>query len=262
MTDGDGRCPWAHASEQMRAYHDLEWGVPVRDEAQLFERLTLEGAQAGLSWSLILAKREGYRRAFAGFDPASVARFDERDVERLLQDPGIVRNRAKIASALSNASVIESLHRQGDTLTEILWSFVDGTTVHNGWAVVTDLPASTPVSKAMSTHLRRIGFRFVGPTTCYATMQAAGLVNDHITSCPALGRTRRDRPREPEDKVEEVTESPQNRPARPDPASRRGDDDAADAPDPDDDAIDEVEEESFPASDSPSSWAGPPSEPR
>jgi len=186
----------------MSAYHDLEWGVPVRDEAQLFERLTLEGAQAGLSWALILAKREGYRRAFAGFDPASVARFDDGDVDRLLGDTGIVRNRAKIASTLSNARVIESLHAAGDTLAEILWSFVDGATVHNSWAVPADVPATTEVSSAMSKQLRSLGLRFVGPTTCYATMQAAGLVNDHVVTCPRwrelggvrAGRTVRSKP--------------------------------------------------------------------
>jgi len=184
VTSGSGRCSWADMSESMRAYHDREWGVPVRDEAQLFERLTLEGAQAGLSWALILAKREGYRRAFAGFDPASVAHFDDRDVDRLIKDPGIVRNRAKIESTVSNARVVEALHEAGDTLTEIVWSFVDGVTVHNAWATMADLPATTPVSTAMSKHLRRLGLRFVGPTTCYATMQAAGLVNDHVVTCP------------------------------------------------------------------------------
>jgi DNA-3-methyladenine glycosylase I len=168
----------------MAAYHDLEWGVPVRHENQLFERLTLEGAQAGLSWSLILAKREGYRRAFAHFDPAAVARFDDTDVERLMADAGIVRNRLKIGSTLSNARLLESLHQAGESLSEILWSFVDGATVHNAWPTLGDLPATTDVSAAMSKHLRGLGFRFVGPTTCYATMQAAGLVNDHVTTCP------------------------------------------------------------------------------
>jgi DNA-3-methyladenine glycosylase I len=168
----------------MRNYHDLEWGVPLRDDSQLFERLTLEGAQAGLSWALILAKREGYRRAFAHFDSAVVAGFDDTDVDRLLADAGIVRNKAKIGSTLSNARVIESLHEGGESLSEILWSFVDGVTLHNSWSALTELPSSTPASKAMSVHLRRLGFRFVGPTTCYSTMQAAGLVNDHVTSCP------------------------------------------------------------------------------
>ncbi len=197
MTTGDGRCSWADTSEPMRAYHDDEWGAPMRDESQLFERMTLEGAQAGLSWSLILAKRDGYRRAFAGFDAAAVALFDDSDVARLLQDAGIVRNRAKIQSTVSNARVIEALHEAGDTLTEILWSFVDDVTVQNSWSTLTDLPASTDVSKAMSLRLRHLGFRFLGPTTCYATMQAAGLVNDHVVTCPRWrelgGVTRRSR---------------------------------------------------------------------
>lgn len=184
MTTEKGRCSWADVSEQMGAYHDLEWGVPVRDESRLFERVTLEGAQAGLSWSLILAKREGYRSAFAGFDTAAVARFDERDVDRLLQEPAIVRNRAKIESTVSNARVIESLHEAGETLAETLWSFVDGVTVQNSFAALSDLPSATPASTAMSKHLRSLGFRFVGPTTCYATMQSAGLVNDHVVTCP------------------------------------------------------------------------------
>jgi DNA-3-methyladenine glycosylase I len=168
----------------MRVYHDREWGVPVHDEAALFERLTLEGAQAGLSWSLILAKREGYRRAFAGFDTATVARFDAACVDRLVADPGIVRNRAKIESAVSNARVIDEMHRSGTLLADVLWSFVDGTTVHNRWTELVQPPAATEESKAMSSQLRRLGFRFVGPTTCYATMQAAGLVNDHLITCP------------------------------------------------------------------------------
>src|SRR5271170_2888429 len=152
----------------MCAYHDLEWGVPARDERTLFERLTLEGAQAGLSWSLILAKREGYRRAFAGFAPDLVARFDEDDVERLMTDASIVRNRQKIESTVSNARVIDAMHQAGETLVELLWSFVSDVTQHNAWADLASLPASTPVSKAMSAELRRRGFRFVGPVTCYS----------------------------------------------------------------------------------------------
>jgi DNA-3-methyladenine glycosylase I len=168
----------------MRTYHDEEWGVPVRDDRHLFERLTLEGAQAGLSWALILSKRDGYRRAFADFDTTVVSRFDDGDTQRLLGDAGIVRNRAKIHSTVSNARVIEAMHAAGETLTELLWSFVDDVTIHNAWVVLGDLPAQTPASKAMSAQLRRAGFRFVGPTTCYATMQAAGLVNDHVVTCP------------------------------------------------------------------------------
>jgi len=171
----------------MLAYHDLEWGVPVHDERTLFERLTLEGAQAGLSWSLILAKREGYRRAFACFAPDLVAAFDGADVERLVADASIVRNRQKIESTVSNAGVIAAMHRAGETLAELVWSFVSDETVHNAWTELGELPSSTPASKAMSVELRRRGFRFVGPVTCYSTMQAAGLVNDHVVSCPRWG---------------------------------------------------------------------------
>jgi DNA-3-methyladenine glycosylase I len=177
-------CAWAISSPEMRAYHDLEWGVPARDERMLFELLTLEGAQAGLSWSIILTKREGYRKAFAGFAPDLVARFDQDDIERLVTDRTIVRNRQKIESTVSNARVIDAMHRAGDTLAELLWSFVSDETLHNSWAELGQLPSRTPVSKTMSAELRRRGFRFVGPVTCYSTMQAAGLVNDHVMSCP------------------------------------------------------------------------------
>ena len=168
----------------MRAYHDLEWGVPVRDDRTLFELLTLEGAQAGLSWSIVLAKREGYRKAFAGFAPELVARFDQDDIERLVTDPSIVRNRQKIESAVSNARVIDAMHGAGATFTELVWSFVSDETLHTSWAELGQLPSQTPASKAMSVELRRRGFRFVGPVTCYSTMQSAGLVNDHVMSCP------------------------------------------------------------------------------
>jgi DNA-3-methyladenine glycosylase I len=167
----------------MEAYHDHEWGVPVHDDRVLFERLTLEGAQAGLSWSLILSKRDGYRRAFAAFDPAAVARFTDTDVARLMADPAIVRNRLKIESTLINAGVIDAMHRAGETLADLLWSFVSDVTLHHVAEDPSELPSSTPVSKAMSAELRRRGFRFVGPVTCYSTMQAAGLVNDHVVSC-------------------------------------------------------------------------------
>jgi DNA-3-methyladenine glycosylase I len=193
----DGRCRWALSSPEMLAYHDQEWGVPVRDERTLFEFLTLEGAQAGLSWSLILSKREGYRKAFAGFAPELVARFEKSDVDRLVRDPAIVRNRQKIESTVANARVIEAMHSAGDTLAELLWSFVSDATVHTVWADLGELPSWTPTSKAMSAELRRRGFRFVGPVTCYSTMQAVGLVNDHLVSCPrwqelggAVGSTR------------------------------------------------------------------------
>ena len=172
------------------AYHDEEWGVPVHDERRLFEMLTLEGAQAGLSWSTILHKREGYRRAFASFDPDTVAAFAERDVERLLGDASIVRNRLKVRSAVDNARAVVEL-REETTLDEVLWSFVDGQGVDGRRARMSDIPAETPESRAMSKELKRRGFRFVGPTVCYAFMQACGLVNDHVVSCFRYEEVRR-----------------------------------------------------------------------
>jgi len=161
------------------AYHDEEWGVPSHDERHLFEMLVLEGAQAGLSWSTILRKREGYRNAFARFEVARVARFGARDVERLMGDAGIVRNRLKIESAIGNAVATLEL----ESLDELLWGFVDGEPLQNGFRKLTDIPAETVESKAMSKELKRLGFRFVGPTVCYAFMQACGLVNDHTVDC-------------------------------------------------------------------------------
>ncbi len=178
------RCAWGDGPDpSYRAYHDTEWGVPVRDERHLYELLVLEGAQAGLSWATILHKRDGYRRAFAGFDVAAVAAFDEADMARLLADPGIVRNRAKVAAAIGNAQATLALYDAGTTLVDHLWSFVDGTPVRNGWSGPGTIPSETPVSVAMSKDLRQRGFRFVGPTICYALMQSAGLVNDHLTGC-------------------------------------------------------------------------------
>ena len=176
------RCEWAGSDPAMVAYHDEEWGVPTRDERELFELLTLEGAQAGLSWSTILRKREGYRRAFAGFDPEAVAAFGPDDVERLLADPGIVRNRLKVESTIANAQAVLALRDEGG-LAELVWSFVGGEPRLNGWERLADLPAETEESRAMSKELKRRGFRFVGPTVCYAFMQAAGLVDDHVRSC-------------------------------------------------------------------------------
>ena len=166
-----------------RAYHDLEWGVPVHDERHLFELLVLEGAQAGLSWSTILHKRDGYRRAFAGFDPTAVAALGADDVARLLADPGIVRNRAKVGAAIDNARAVLRLHETGASLAGCLWSFVDGRPLVNRFAAPGEIPAETDTSHAMSRELRRLGFRFVGPTICYALMQSAGLVNDHEVTC-------------------------------------------------------------------------------
>jgi DNA-3-methyladenine glycosylase I len=175
------RCEWVPAGDPAYvAYHDDEWGVPSRDERHLFELLTLEGAQAGLSWSTILRKREGYRAAFAGFDVEAVARFDERDVERLMGDAGIVRNRAKIESTIGNARAVLELP---ESLSDHLWGFVGGEPLVAGWRTLGEIPAETAESKAMSKDLKRRGFRFVGPTICYAFMQAAGLVNDHVVDC-------------------------------------------------------------------------------
>jgi DNA-3-methyladenine glycosylase I len=165
------------------AYHDEEWGVPVHDDRRLFEMLVLEGAQAGLSWSTILNKREGYRRAFAGFDPAKVARFDARKVDRLLADPSIVRNRLKVESTVANARAVLDVQEEDGSLDSFLWSFVDGAPKVNRFRALSDIPAETPESKAMSKDLKRRGYRFVGPTVCYAFMQACGLVNDHVVSC-------------------------------------------------------------------------------
>lgn len=184
------RCPWAEASDSERAYHDAEWGVPVRDDNRLFEMLTLEGAQAGLSWSTILNKREGYRRAFAQFDPVKVARYTPKRVERLVGDASIVRHRGKIESTVSNAEAVLAVQKELGSLSELLWSFVEGEPVENAWVTMDDVPAETPVSKAMGKELKRRGFRFVGPTTCYAFMQAAGLVNDHLTSCFRFAKVR------------------------------------------------------------------------
>lgn len=174
------RCEWAHGSDVLtREYHDREWGVPVHDDRPLFEMLTLEGAQAGLSWTTILRKRDGYREAFAGFDAARVAGFDDADVARLMADPGIVRNRLKIESTIANARAIL---RAGD-LDALLWGLAGGSTVVNRWRTLAEVPSQTPASKAMSKELRRRGFRFVGPTVCYALMQAVGMVDDHVVSC-------------------------------------------------------------------------------
>jgi DNA-3-methyladenine glycosylase I len=178
------RCEWAEGSSAaMLAYHDEEWGIPSHDDRHLFELLTLEGAQAGLSWNMILNKRDGYRRAFAGFDVAAVARFGPEDFARLLADPGIVRNRLKVASAIENAARILEVCDELGSFDAYLWSFVDGTPLVGGWARLADLPAETELSRALSRDLKRRGFRFVGPTVCYAFMQAVGLVNDHTTAC-------------------------------------------------------------------------------
>jgi DNA-3-methyladenine glycosylase I len=177
------RCEWAGTEPSMVAYHDDEWGVPTHDDAALFELLTLEGAQAGLSWRTILNKREGYRAAFAGFDPTEVAVFTDRDVERLLVDAGIVRHRGKIESTIGNAQRIREVQRELGSLDALVWSYVEGVPLVGAWAQVGDVPSSTSVSTALSKDLQRRGFRFVGPTTVYAFMQAAGLADDHVVTC-------------------------------------------------------------------------------
>jgi DNA-3-methyladenine glycosylase I len=178
------RCAWVPLEDPLYlAYHDEEWGVPSHDDRHLFEMLSLEGAQAGLSWSTILRKREGYRRAFAGFDALRVARFDGRKIERLLADPSIVRNRLKVASVVANARAVLDVREERGSLDAYLWSFVGGRRRKNRWRGLDGIPAETAESKAMSKDLKRRGFRFVGPTVCYAFMQATGMVNDHVTSC-------------------------------------------------------------------------------
>ncbi|HEX6533029.1 MAG TPA: DNA-3-methyladenine glycosylase I [Gemmatimonadaceae bacterium] len=179
---GRVRCAWARTPLGI-AYHDAEWGVPVHDDQRLFEFLVLEGAQAGLSWETILAKRERYRELFAEFDPARVARFDARRVERLLADPGIVRNRLKVESAASNARAFLKVQREHGSFDAYLWAFVGGAPKVNRWSPTSRVPATTPESDALSRDLRRRGFRFVGTTICYAFMQAVGMVNDHTTNC-------------------------------------------------------------------------------
>jgi DNA-3-methyladenine glycosylase I len=178
------RCGWASLDDpSYLAYHDEEWGVPSHDDVHLFEMLTLEGAQAGLSWSTILHKREGYRRAFAGFDAGKVARFDGRKIERLMQDASIVRNRLKIESTVANARATRTVRDEFGSLDAYLWGLVGGEPMVNRARKMGEIPAETPLSRAMSKELKRRGFRFVGPTVCYAFMQATGMVNDHLTSC-------------------------------------------------------------------------------
>jgi DNA-3-methyladenine glycosylase I len=180
------RCKWASNPLSSR-YHDEEWGVPQHDDRRLFEFLILEGAQAGLSWDTILKKRENYRAAFHGFDAKRIARYTERDVVRLLNDEGIVRNRLKIVSAVSNAKLFLEIQKEFGTFDKYIWSFVGGSPKVNHWQTLSEVPASTPESDAMSRALKKRGFRFVGTTICYAFMQATGMVNDHTTDCFRYG---------------------------------------------------------------------------
>ena len=177
------RCPWATKNELDAKYHDIEWGVPVHEDRLLFEFLVLEGAQAGLSWSTVLAKRENYRKAFAHFEVAKVAKFDVQKIEALLLDPRIVRNRLKITGTVKNAHAFIAVQKELGSFDQYIWSFVDGKPIQNN-RKIGELPASTDISDAMSRDLKKRGFTFVGPTICYAFMQATGMVNDHVVGCP------------------------------------------------------------------------------
>jgi DNA-3-methyladenine glycosylase I len=177
------RCAWATAEPNI-AYHDLEWGVPQHDDRILFEMINLEGAQAGLSWTTVLKKRESYREAFDGFDPEKIVRYNDRKVGELLANPGIIRNRLKVAATIQNARAYLQLREEGTTLDAFLWSFVGGKPRQNRWEAMSQVPAKTVESDAMSKALLKRGFKFVGSTICYAFMQATGLVNDHLVTCP------------------------------------------------------------------------------
>ena len=176
------RCEWATTELAIR-YHDEEWGMPVHDDRALFEHLLLDGAQAGLSWNTILQKRDRYRVVFDNFDPAIVARYGKRKVNQLLADPGIVRNRLKIAAAIANAKTFLGVQKECGTFDSYIWHFIGGRTRNNSWRSLDEIPAVTPESEAMSKDLKQRGFKFVGPTICYAFMQAVGMVNDHVIGC-------------------------------------------------------------------------------
>ena len=177
------RCPWCGDDPVYRAYHDREWGVPLHDDLRLFELLVLEGAQAGLSWITILRKRDNYRKAFDGFDPATVARYDQRKIAALLGNPGIVRNRLKIGAAIRNAKAVLTIQKEFGSLDAFLWQFVDGHPIRNAWKSLGQIPVQTRESDFMSRELKRRGLTFVGSTICYSLMQATGMVNDHLVSC-------------------------------------------------------------------------------
>ncbi len=183
MTTTRKRCSWCGDDPRYVAYHDEEWGVPVYDDRTLFEFLILEGAQAGLSWSTILNKREGYREAFDDFDPAMVARYDDHKTAELLANPGIVRNRLKVASAVSNARAFLEVQHERGSFSDYIWSFVGGLPIQNSWRSLAEIPAKTPLAETISKDLKKRGFRFVGPTIVYAHLQATGVVNDHLADC-------------------------------------------------------------------------------
>jgi DNA-3-methyladenine glycosylase I len=177
------RCDWANRSEIEQSYHDHEWGVEIHDERTLFEFLVLEGAQAGLSWSTILRKREGYRRAFDNFDARKISQYSENAVSRLLTNSEIIRNRIKINATITNARAFLQVQKECGSFDRYIWQFVNGNPIQNSWRKMTDIPSSTPESDAMSKDLKKRGFKFIGPTICYAFMQAVGMVNDHVVDC-------------------------------------------------------------------------------
>ncbi|MDQ5986161.1 MAG: DNA-3-methyladenine glycosylase 1 [Syntrophus sp. SKADARSKE-3] len=177
------RCEWCGSDQLYIAYHDDEWGVPVRDDHRLFEKLVLEGAQAGLSWLTILRKRENYRRAFQGFDPERVAAYTDVDIQRLMQDTGIVRNRLKIESAIHNSKKVLDIIRTTGSFSSFLWNYVDNVPRQNAWTSISELPTRTEQSDMMSRDLKKLGFKFVGSTICYSLMQSVGMVNDHVVGC-------------------------------------------------------------------------------
>jgi DNA-3-methyladenine glycosylase I len=182
-TRREGACAWAETGDDMRAYHDREWGVPVHDDARLFEFLVLDAFQAGLSWAIILRKRENFRAAFDGFDAASISRYGDSDVARLLVDAGIVRNKQKIHATIGNARAFLEIQQETGSFDGYVWKFVEGSPIQNRWRSMAQIPARTAEAEALSRDLVARGFKFVGPTICYAFMQAAGLVNDHVVSC-------------------------------------------------------------------------------
>ena len=185
MPQTTGRCPWCGTDPLYVHYHDTVWGRPEYDDQALFEKLCLDGQQAGLSWITILRKQESYRQAYAGFDPEQIVRFDEDDIARLMADPGIIRNRLKVHSIIRNARGFLALRDQGISFSEFLWQFVNGRPIQNRWQTLAEVPVTTPESEAMSKALKKAGFNFVGPTIVYAFMQATGMVNDHLVSCHA-----------------------------------------------------------------------------
>lgn len=177
------RCPWANSSKLLKNYHDQEWGIPVHDDRLLFEFLILEGAQAGLSWNLILQKRDNYRQAFDNFQIDRVATYNEKKIAKLLDNPGIIRNKLKIRSTVTNAIAVQDIQKEYGSFDSYIWKYVDHQTIQNKWKTMAEIPSSTPESEKMSKDLKKRGFKFIGPTICYGFMQAVGMVNDHLVDC-------------------------------------------------------------------------------